>query len=615
MKTISLKDNLKKSINVLKVIKSSSKGFFYVFILQAIVLSIFPYVAIFFTYLIIDGIVEALPKDELLIYVYLMIGVNLFLGILGNILDYYNRVYSVELTYNLDSKIANKTFELDYALVEDNETMKMIEMAEEGCNGNGGPKYYCEYVLSGILSSILSVIYGGVLLLGLLTVKQTTNTSIVVQVLNSPWSIVVILLALIIPTAISKHVMNKNNEKSYDIMMFNIEGNRKLGYFGQICSNYKYGKDIRLYQLQDMFLKKMKEVRDSADIRWREFSIFKSKMMAISISSNKVLSLIAYLFVGLKAMYGLISVGNVVAYVAAIILLSQAITTIVERYSKLHLFNNYLENYFTYLNLKSRKEYGMIDKIDTDKLSITFSDVSFKYPNTNDYVLKHINLKIDSGTKLAIVGLNGAGKTTLVKLLCRLYEPTEGEILINDIPIQSYNKEVCYKLFSVVFQDFKLFSYSIKDNISSGLDGDVNKVKETLEKTGMMDRVNKMHKQIDTEIYQRSKEDGVEISGGEAQKIAISRALYKDSPIVILDEPTAALDPKSEAEVYEKFNELVKNKTALFISHRMSSCKFCDEVIVMDQGEIIEQGHHNILIQNSGLYSKMWKAQAKYYLQ
>ncbi|MBU1020504.1 MAG: ABC transporter ATP-binding protein/permease, partial [Firmicutes bacterium] len=173
--------------------------------------------------------------------------------------------------------------------------------------------------------------------------------------------------------------------------------------------------------------------------------------------------------------------------------------------------------------------------------------------------------------------------------------------------------EACNRLFSIVFQDFKLFSYSIKDNVSAGLNGDSEKVKETLTKTGMMERVKSMHKEIDTEIYQRSKENGVEISGGEAQKLAISRALYKESPIVILDEPTAALDPKSEAEVYEKFNELVQNKTALFISHRMSSCKFCDEVIVLDQGKIVEQGHHTVLYKGNGLYSKMWAAQSKYY--
>ena len=614
MKKVSLKENIIKTFHVLHVIREASKGFLIVFILQAIFTSITPYVSIYFTYRIIDGVVDKIPSSEIMLFAYLMIGINFIIAIITNLLDYFNSIYSVELSYNLDTKIALKTFELDYELLEDNATMKMIEMAEEGCNGNGDPKMYCEQILRGLLSSFLSVLYGGFLLLGLLSIKETSNSSLVVQVLNTPWSALSILFALFIPTVISKYVMNRNNEKSYNIMMMNIDGNRKIGYFCQICANYKYGKDIRLYHLQDMFLNKMREVRKKADKNWREFSMFKTRMMAISIFGNKTLALIAYMFVGLKAIYGLISVGNVVAYVAAITLVSQAITSLVERYSKLHLFNNYLDNYFTYLNLTSKKEYGMIDEIDTNNIAIDFVNVSFKYPNATNYTLKNINLRIEPGSKLAIVGKNGTGKTTLVKLLCRLFDPTEGEILLNNKPLTEYTKEVCDELYSVVFQDFKLFSYSIKENIAAGLDGDYSKVGESLDKTGMSERVKKMPNQMDTIIYQRSKESGVEISGGEAQKIAIARSLYKDSPIVVLDEPTAALDPKSEAEVYENFDKLVENKTSLFVSHRMSSCRFCDEIIVIDAGEIIEKGTHKDLVQKSGLYSEMWTAQSKYYI-
>jgi ATP-binding cassette subfamily B protein len=604
---------MKKTKNVVKIIYATSKKYVYVVVLQSIFASIFPYIAIFFTYLIIDGIVNEIPKVEILSYVYLMIGLSLIVGIISNVLRYINQVYSVELDYHLESKIASKTFELDYALAEDTNTMKMIEMAEEGCHGNGGFKSYCEYVLRGMLSSILSIIYGGFLLAGLVVVKDTNDTSLIIRVLNSPWSIFIILIGLFIPFTISRYIMKRNNKKEYEIMLYNISSNRKYSYFLQLCNNYKYGKDIRLFNMQDMFLNMMSESRRKAEIHWRSYSIYNTKMMAFSILGNKLLALVAYIFVGLKALYGLISVGNVVAYVAAITLLSQAINTMIERYSKLHLFNNYLNNYFTYLNLKSEKEFGSVEDVDLDNLSITFKDVSFKYPNQDEYTLKNINLEIKKGVKLAIVGLNGAGKTTLIKLLCRLYEPTEGEILLNNIPLKSFTKEVCDKLFSVVFQDFKLFSYSIKDNVASGLNGDEDRVNASLEKIGLLDRVDSMPNKLDTVIYQRSKENGIEISGGEAQKIAIARALYKDSPIVILDEPTAALDPKSESEIYENFNSLVKNKTAIFISHRMSSCKFCDEIIVIDKGGIIEKGHHNMLLKEQGLYNQMWTAQAKYY--
>ena len=194
-----------------------------------------------------------------------------------------------------------------------------------------------------------------------------------------------------------------------------------------------------------------------------------------------------------------------------------------------------------------------------------------------------------------------------------MYEPTEGEILLKNKSLKLYTKDVFDKLYLVVFQDFKLFSYSIKDNITSGLDGDTRKAEDTLKKTDLFERVEKMPKRIETVIYQRTKESGAEISCGKAQKLAILRALYKDSPIVILDEPTAALDPKSESEIYENFNNLVKNKTTIFISYRMNSCKFCDDTIVMDNGEIIERGHHDSLVKGV-VYNQMWNAQAKYYL-
>lgn len=609
------KDNIHKTLNVLKVVYRSSKMYFYIFIIQSFFTAIFPYITIYFTYLIIDGIVSGIARVELMNYVYWMIGLNLMIGIIRNYLRYLNRIYSVELNYKLDNAIALKSFELDYPVLEDNETMKLMQMAEDGCRGNGGVQHFCEFALGGILSAIFSLVFGFTLLFGLIQSKDIINPTPFASFLNHPLSSLIILFALVIPAFISKYVMKKDNEKSMEIMMYNIDANRKYSYFYQICSNYKYGKELRLYQMQNLFLDIMRSERRKADILWRDFSIFKTKLMAISILGNKLLILTAYLFVGLKAMYGLISVGNVVSYVAAITLVSISITSIVEKYSTLHLFNNYLNNYFIFLNLQSHKKYGDIDFLDLENLEVEFKNVSFKYPNQETYTLKHINLKLEKGLKLAIVGSNGAGKTTLIKLLCRLYEPTEGEILINDIPLIFYTKEVIDNLFSVVFQDFKLFSYSIKDNVSSGQHGDSKKVKKVLKKTGMLERVESMTKSIDTVIYQRSKEDGVEISGGEAQKIAISRALYKNSPIVILDEPTAALDPKSEAEVYEHFNELVKDKTSIFISHRMSSCKFCDQIIVIDEGEIVEQGVHKNLLMNDGMYQKMWNAQAKYYLK
>lgn len=254
-----------------------------------------------------------------------------------------------------------------------------------------------------------------------------------------------------------------------------------------------------------------------------------------------------------------------------------------------------------------------IEKRLDNEYELEFRNVSFHYPNSKENILKHITAKIKVGGKMAIVGRNGSGKSTFIKLLCRLYDPTEGEILLNNIDIRKYDYDEYRRIFSVVFQDFKLLSFSIAGNVAADTSYDKEKVWLCLKKTGLSERVKEMPKGIETVIY-KQEEEGVEISGGEEQKLAIARALYKDAAIMILDEPTAALDPISELEIYEQFNEIVQEKTAIYISHRMSSCRFCENILVFDDGNIIQHGsHEELLKQEKGLYAKLWNAQAQYY--
>ena len=223
-------------------------------------------------------------------------------------------------------------------------------------------------------------------------------------------------------------------------------------------------------------------------------------------------------------------------------------------------------------------------------------------------------MKFEIGKRLAVVGMNGSGKTTFIKLLCRLYDPTEGKILLNGIDIRKYNYREYMNIFSVVFQDFKLLSLKLGENVASGTDYDKRRVLDCLEKAGFSDRLAEMRDGIDTYLYKDFDDSGVDVSGGEAQKIAIARALYKDAPFIILDEPTAALDPIAEAEIYSKFDEIAGDKTAIYISHRLSSCKFCDEIAVFDKGSVIERGTHAELVSNTaGKYFELWNAQAMYY--
>ena len=245
-----------------------------------------------------------------------------------------------------------------------------------------------------------------------------------------------------------------------------------------------------------------------------------------------------------------------------------------------------------------------------------FRDVSFQYPGSGIWALRHVNMKFRVGKRLAIVGENGSGKTTFIKLLCRLYDPQEGQILLNGIDIRKYNYRDYMDIFSVVFQDFQLICQPLGANVAGSMKYDRDRARKSLMDAGFGDRLANMEKGLDTMLYKDLSEEGVDVSGGEAQKIAIARALFKDVPFIILDEPTAALDPIAEAEIYSKFNEITGDRTAIYISHRLSSCKFCDEIAVFHEGAIIQQGtHDNLVADKGGKYYELWNVQAQYYTE
>lgn len=321
-----------------------------------------------------------------------------------------------------------------------------------------------------------------------------------------------------------------------------------------------------------------------------------------------------YMFVCLKALGGAFGVGNIAQYITSILGLSKAIQGILATYGELKINNNYLLKVFEYLDCPNNMKNGTCSLPKAEDYTIEFVDVSFKYPNTDTYVLKHINVKIKKGEHIAIVGMNGSGKTTFIKLLCRLYNPTEGKILLNGVDICTYDYTEYLSMLAVVFQDFNIFSFALGQNVATSVTYDEKKAMDVLTKAGFGERLSRMEKGLDTCLYHNFDKAGVEISGGEAQKIALARALYKESEMVILDEPTAALDPIAEAEVYSSFNQIVGEKTAIYISHRLATCRFCERVLVFDAGEIIQSGTHEQLLEDvNGQYYILWTTQAQFY--
>ena len=371
-------------------------------------------------------------------------------------------------------------------------------------------------------------------------------------------------------------------------------------------------KDIFMYRVKKMIQKTINTEREG--VRKNVFTIARINS-AGGLGTGMIqgiLLCVSYYCVLALAIAGTITVGMVLRYAQAIFQACMSISASIRLAGEFRTDVGRIASTLEYLNLEAKKTKG--DSFtEMTKGVIEFRNVSFRYPGTKELVLDHVSLKIEPSEKIAVVGKNGSGKTTLVKLLCRLYEPEEGEILWNGKNIREYDLKEWQKIFAIVFQDYSLLSLTLGQNVAASEQYEAERAKEVLQLAGFGERLNKLKKGLETVVYPEYEQDGVSFSGGEEQKIAIARAIYKGGQICILDEPTAALDPVSESRVYESFDEIVKGKTAVYISHRLSSCKFSDRIFVLDNGKIAESGTHEALLSQNGLYAQLWQAQAQYY--
>ena len=582
-------------------------------LITAVLESAFPFVNIILGAIILDRLLTG--GEGVMVLVWWMIGLDFAFGCSSRILRWLCRAEALTADELALGAMMEKCMTMDFQQLETQEIMNKKARAEEGCTSRGS---FFEFVwnLSELLGHGLTVLYALVTVSRLFVSSSLpADADVWIQVLNSPWlALVAVALALAAPFACIPLTRwaNRVNLEWYDI---NVDGNRRGGAISCIVEDYRQGKDQRTYHISDMLVDKYEQVVDAICRHAKTFGLRNQAIQSLVAVVNLTTVLIAYLFVGLKAMAGLITVGMVSMQVGAITALAGAVREAVALAGRLDLQRKYLREYADFLAIPSEKYNGTlpVEKRDDGDYELEFRNVSFRYPNQEQWSLRHISCRLPKGRKLAIVGPNGAGKTTFIKLLCRLYDPTEGEILLNGIDIRKYDYREYLSLLSVVFQDFRLFSMKLGENVAASVDYEPRRVWECLEKAGLRERVEQMPEKLDTGLFQQ-KEDGVELSGGEGQKLAIARALYKDAPIVILDEPTAALDPVSEYEIYSRFGQMVENKTSVYISHRMSSCRFCDLIFVFDGGAIIQTGtHEELLDQKEGLYVRLWQAQAQYY--
>ncbi len=388
---------------------------------------------------------------------------------------------------------------------------------------------------------------------------------------------------------------------------------RKSSYLINLIEDFNFGKDIRIFGLSKWIVEKVKYYLNESNEFYKKQVNETIKANYFSTFTNAILEGAAYIIFAGKALAGTISIGSFSMYVNAMLKFSGAMQDVMRSIIDIKQFSGYYEALDKYMNVPSARTGGKNIPANMGFQEIVFDNVSFKYPGQENYSIRNLNLRVKAGDKIAIVGENGAGKTTFIKLICRLYKPTEGVIRIDGTDIHDIEYESYMELIGPVFQDYRLFSFSIKDNICFDKKEKDENVYELLSESGLREKIDALENGIYTSVYKNFDENGFEPSGGESQKIALARAVYKNSPIVILDEPTSALDPRAEYELYQRFHAMVEGKTAFFISHRMSSCKFCDTILFFKQGEIVESGTHKQLMENKQQYHELFNMQAQFY--
>ncbi len=523
-----------------------------------------------------------------------------------------------ELHNPMKNRLFNeKFFSMDYADV-DNQTVrdKLSQIHQNENWSNLGLNNALEN-MQNCLKAILGIIGAVALTVGLF-LQKVPQTESFLQWLNSPLCIVVLLIAMAITLLISQRANHHYNQKVTELANSATFSNRVWFGLFKVVREAERRLDIRTYKQESTAY--MLKLDDTAFAPGKAFDRLDRGRYGITVSVSEALGAaytgFVYVFACMKAWAGAFGAGMVTQYVGAITTLSGNISLLINSLDKMQSNSSFLELTFELLDTPNSMYQGSLttEKRSDRKYEVEFKNVSFKYPGSKNWALQNVNIKFQVGKRLAIVGENGSGKTTFIKLLCRLYDPQEGEILLNGIDIRKYRYDDYMNIFSVVFQDFQLICQPLGANVAGSMHYDAQRVYKALSQAGFKERLNGMKNGLDTMLYKNLSQDGVDISGGEAQKIAIARALYKNAPFIILDEPTAALDPLAEAEIYSKFDGITGDRTAIYISHRLSSCKFCDEIAVFHNGAVIQKGSHENLVANKdGKYYELWNAQAQYY--
>ena len=484
-----------------------------------------------------------------------------------------------------------KNLSTDYVNIESLEKREIQKRAEDFYNGrwSGGANFidrlnqFCVAVVGVIASSVLI------------------------------YKINIFMILLIVATCIVQFfILKQLADKQYENLNDVSKQNNRFNYFYKLCKDGKASKDVRLYSLSDYFIKALASSLYQIEKTYAKYTHQSVALDGVTALLNLIREVIAYAYLVYLVTKGRLTVSDFIFYFGIITGFSNWVIGLVNSYIQIEKSCNECKAYRTYIEGEDIADKGEVltsDNVDT----IELKNVSYKYPSADEPTLKNINLKFSGGENIAIVGENGAGKTTLIKLLCGLYTATDGELLLNGVDTKTISKSSYFDLFSPIFQDYYFLPMTIQQNITASLDYNADKLNFAFEKAGISDKINSLPNKEQTLMDKEVYKDAVDFSGGEKQKLLLAKAIYKNAPVLILDEPTAALDPIAENELYLKYNELTEGKLSFFISHRLSSTRFCDRILFVSDGEIIEEGTHEELMALKGAYYKMYQLQSYYY--
>jgi ATP-binding cassette subfamily B protein len=596
-----------------------NRKFFLSKVFYGILSTLSPFVAIWFSARLLSELAGQCRLEKLVLWAVCAACAGFLIRLLTSSAEHWKNANELTYWHRAEHLYAEKMQSMDYEDVEDASVHELRSQIDQNDNYSRFGLNRPLWEVNEIISALTGILASAIMTVSLFHSKVSIGYGM--QWLNSPLCVVLLLGLILASASVSIRMTTISTESVFGMtaVAHIKKGNRIWVYYGfRLPDLTKAGMDVRLYRLERGIAAALKQHRkEDWDVQTAIARIH-GRCDGISQLSGSICYGLCYLYVALKALGAAFPIGFVVQYVGAIGQFSASVQKLAISMTTLIQNATYLELTYSFLDIENKKYMGTlpVEKRDDNEYAFEFRDVSFQYPGSDTYALKHLNFRFKLGTKLAVVGMNGSGKSTMIKLLCRLYDPTEGEILLNGINIQKYDYDEYLSLFSVVFQDFQLFSFTLGENVAASRSYDRDKAQRCLEEAGFGERLSQLPNGLDTYLNQDFDKSGVEMSGGEAQKIALARALYKDAPFVVLDEPTAALDPLAEYEIYTRFNDMVGSKTAVYISHRLSSCRFCDEIAVFQGGALVQYGSHAELLKDqNGQYYALWTAQAQYYTE